>query len=54
MLARIVALRRLPSDREPRECCEETEGRSDLSVVVGTTWRKIREALADAQGSRDE
>ena len=41
-------------DREPRPCCDETDGRSDLPVLVGTTWRQIREALADIQGSRDE
>ena len=40
------------ADREHRECCDELDRRSDLPVVIGTTWRQITEAYADLKASR--
>ena len=44
-------LARMSTERKPRECCDDTDGRSNLSVLVGTTWRKVYEALDDLKES---
>jgi hypothetical protein len=39
-------------DEGRRECCDEPDRRSDLPVIIGTTWRQINEAAADLRKSK--